>query len=100
MAHKEEAITKVLNSIIDSLEEARSSALGVGESDDFYIETNNIDSDVADYIEGPDSALVVLESRINYLVDVISEEIDNLRNLIETLKELKKGASYERSLQG
>jgi hypothetical protein len=100
MAYQEAAIANVLNGIIDSLEEARSSALGIGESDDVYIEKNEIDSDVADYMDGPDSALVVLESRITYLVDVISEEIDNLRSLMETLKGLKKGASYERTLEG
>ena len=41
----------------------------------------------ADEIDGIEAALLVAESRIDELTQVMAEEIDNLRTLVENLEE-------------
>jgi hypothetical protein len=87
MALKEEVFAKALEGIIDRLDEAKTNALIPRDtsSADFegIDEGNNRKGDTEEIEE----AIFELESRIDELTQVMEEEIDNLRTVLENLEE-------------
>jgi hypothetical protein len=85
MVLKQEVLAEVLEGIIDRLDEARSSALLSGGSVDF--ESVELDPDISDDTDTIEAAVLEYESRMDELTQVLGEEIDNLRRLLENLEE-------------
>ena len=88
MALNKMGLTKEIEGIIDRLEEARSNALVVGgDLSEMGFRGSDLDSDIIDDIEGAEAALLVAENRLDQVIQVMDEEIDNLRKLIEAIAE-------------
>jgi hypothetical protein len=81
------ALTQALAEIIERLEEARSNALVIRDADDFYHEDLDLDSPVVDNVEGLEAAILDFESRMQELTQVLGEELDSLRGILEVLEE-------------
>jgi hypothetical protein len=85
MVVKQEVLAEVLEGIIDRLDEARNSALLSGGSVDF--ESVELDPDISDETDTIEAAVLEYEGRMDELTQVLGEEIDNLRRLLENLEE-------------
>jgi hypothetical protein len=85
MVLKEKVIVKALEGTIERLEEAKSSTYMI--LDNAGIDFQGLDVDMAEHVEGAEAAYAVLESRMSELNQVIAEEIDNLRRLLESIEE-------------
>jgi hypothetical protein len=87
MTLKKMDIAREMEGIIDRLDEARSSALLIGDVSETGFQDSDIDAEMAEEIEGTDAALLVAENRIDELAQVMGEEIENLRRLLEILED-------------
>lgn len=87
MALKKEKIAREMECIIDRLDEARSSALLIGDVDETDFQNRDVDAEMAEEIGGTDAALLVAENRIDELAQLMGEEIENLRRLLEILED-------------
>ena len=85
MGLKKKVIVKALEGTIERLEEARTSAYMI--LDNSSIDFQVLDVDMAEHVEGAEAAYAVLESRMNEFLQVLEEEIDNLRRLLESIDE-------------
>ena len=85
MVLKQKMLAEVLEGIIDRLDEARSSALLSSGSVDF--ESVELDPDISDDADTIEAAVLEYEGRMDELTQVLGEEIDNLRRLLENLEE-------------
>ena len=83
MAFEMKPLVVQLEGIIERLEEARSEALIA----DLDLGSDSLDSETDDMFEGVDSALIDVEGRVEAVTQVMAEEIDNLRGLLESLEE-------------
>jgi len=87
MALKEEVLAKSLEGIIDRLDEARTTALLPRDTSSADFEDIDVNKDVTGNTEEIEEAFFELESRIDELTQVMEEEIDNLRTVLENLEE-------------
>jgi hypothetical protein len=89
MALKNREIAREMEVIIDRLEEARSSAFLIADVSETDFQGSDLDDDMAmsGDIEGPEAALIIAENRIEELAQLMGEEIENLRKLLETIEE-------------
>jgi hypothetical protein len=87
MTLNKEALIKELEESVNRLEQARSDALMMYHSSDLRFQSTDPDPEVADEIEGVEAALLVAEGRMDELAQVLGEEIDNLRGLLEKIEE-------------
>jgi len=87
VALNEKELAGELEGIIDRLEEARSKALMIRDLGEMDLQGSNLDADMAEEIEGIEAALLVAESQIDEVEQVIGEEIDSLRSLLEGIEE-------------
>ena len=55
------------------------------------LQSDDLDAEIAHDIEGAESAFLVAEQQIDEMIQVMSEEIDNLRSLLERIKENRSG---------
>jgi hypothetical protein len=88
MTIKKKEIIKALEDTINRLEETLTSATFMSESDEIEFKGDNFNSfvDVTEDIEGAEAALMIAESRIGEMAQILSEEIENLRTLIEKIE--------------
>jgi hypothetical protein len=87
MAVKKTELARELEGAIERLDEARSNALLTGDLSGTDFLDSDIDADMAEGIEGVDAALIVAENRIEEFAQVMAEEIENLRRLLETIED-------------
>ena len=89
MALKRREIAREMEGIIDRLDEARSSALLIGDVSETGFQDADLYGDMAmaGDIEGPEAALLVAENRIDELAQLMGEEIENLRRLLDILED-------------
>lgn len=87
MAFKKKGIAMELAGIIDRLEDARDNAIELLGSQDVGLQGDDLDADIAHDIEGAESAFLVAEQQVNAMTQVMSEEIDTLRSILEKVEE-------------
>ena len=87
MALKEEVFAKALEGIIDRLDEARTNALIPRDTSSADFESIDVDNDMKGDMEEIEAAFFELENRIDELAQVMEEEMDNLRMVLENLEE-------------
>lgn len=76
-----------MEGIIKRLDEARSDVLLTGDLSETDFQDSDIYADMAEGIEGVDAALIVAENRIEEFAQLMGEEIENLRRLLETIED-------------
>jgi hypothetical protein len=86
--NKEEILEKLEESI-NRLEGTLTSSTLASDSDEIGLKGDNLDpsDDVTENIEVAEAALMVAEGRIEQMIQVLSEEIDSLRTLMERIEE-------------
>lgn len=87
MALKKLEMAREIEGVIDRLDEARRSALLIGDISETDFQDSDIDAEMAEEIEGTDAALLIAENRIDELAQLMGEEIENLRRLLEVLED-------------
>ncbi|MGD8228796.1 MAG: hypothetical protein PVH82_19580 [Desulfobacteraceae bacterium] len=87
MTLRKEMLIKELEESVNRLEQARSNTIGLHDSGDARLESIDAFAEVSADIDGIEAALLIAESRIDELAQVLGEEIDNLRELIESIEE-------------
>lgn len=87
MTLKKEALIKELEESVNRLEQARSNNLKIHDSSDARLESLDVFAEVSAEIDGIEAALLIAESRIDEITQVLSEEIDNLRGLLAKIEE-------------
>jgi hypothetical protein len=89
MASIKKELAREMESIIDRLDDVRSSALLINDVDETDFQDADLNGDMAmgGDIEGPEAALLVAENRIEELAQSMGEEIENLRRLLEILED-------------
>ena len=89
MSIKNSEILRVLSDSINSLEEMYANATLLPDSEGIGNRDDDLDSllDEADDLEGAEAALMIAESRIEEITQVLGEEIENLRTLMEKIEE-------------
>jgi hypothetical protein len=87
MTSQQKVLANTLAGIIDRLDEARISALQTRDLDDVGFESGDLDSDVADDADRMEAAVLQYENKMYDLTQVLGEELDNLRGLLEALEE-------------
>jgi len=90
MVLEKRELVSTLEGIIDRLEDATSNALMIDDINNTDFQDSDIDADTVEEIEGMDAALLVAENRIIELVQLVGEETDNLKGLLETIEENQK----------
>jgi len=78
-------ISMELEGVISRLEDARDNAIDLLGSRDVELQSDDLDADVAHDIEGAESAFLVAEQQIDEMTQMMSEEIDNLRSVLEKI---------------
>ena len=87
MRSDQETFTGALEEIIDRLDEARSDALITRDADSLDLEAIELDDDMSANADSIENAVLEYEGRIDELTQVLGEEIDNLRRLLENMEE-------------
>ena len=87
MASNQEVFAKDLEGIIDRLDEARSDALITRDTDSVDFEALELNDDISANADSIETAVLEYEGRIDELTQVLDEEIDNLRRLLESMEE-------------
>jgi hypothetical protein len=87
MASDQETFTRALEEIIDRLDEARSDALITRDADSLDLEALELSDDMSANADSIENAVLEYEGRIDELTQVLGEEIDNLRRLLENMEE-------------
>lgn len=87
MTFKKEKLIKELEGSVNRLEQVRSNTLELHDSRDAHLESIEAFAEVLAEIDGIEAALLIAESRIDELAQVLGEEIDNLRKLIEKIED-------------
>ena len=86
MSLKKEDLIKELEESVNRLEQARSNIIELHDSGDAHLESIEAFAEVSAEIDGIEAALLIAESRIDELAQVLSEEIENLRDLLEKIE--------------
>ena len=89
MTINKEEILEALEESIERLEETLTSSTLTSDSDDMEFKGDSLDpsGDITNNIDGAEAALIIAESRIEEMTQVLSEEIDSLRTLMEKVEE-------------
>ncbi|MGD8228248.1 MAG: hypothetical protein PVH82_13230 [Desulfobacteraceae bacterium] len=86
MTLKKELLVKELEDSANRLEQARSNTAELHHWGDARLEGIDPFAEVPAEIDGIEAALLVAQSRIDELAQLLGEEIDNLRHLIEKIE--------------
>jgi hypothetical protein len=84
---KKEILIRELERSVSRLEQARSNTLELHDSPDAHLESIEAFAEVSAEIDGIEAALLIAESRIDELTQVLGEEIDKLRDLLEKIED-------------
>jgi hypothetical protein len=76
-----------IEGIIERLEEARSKTLMIRDLSEMDLQTSSLDPEISEEIEGMEAALLIAENKMDEVEQVIGEEIDNLRGILESIEE-------------
>lgn len=89
MTIKKAELAAKLEGIIDRLEDLISEGSIVRESDDVDYDSNDfaMEGDPADEMGATDSALLIMETQLSEIVQVVGEEVDNLRRILENMED-------------
>jgi hypothetical protein len=87
MTLKKEALKKELEESVNRLEQARKNSIGIHDSGDARLESIDAFAEESAEIDGVEAALLIAVSRIDELAQVLGEEIDNLRGLLDKIQE-------------
>jgi hypothetical protein len=80
-----ETLIKDLEESVNRLEQARSNIIELHDSRNAHLESIEAFAEVSAEIDGIGAALLIDETRIDELAQVLGEEIDHLRELIEKI---------------
>ena len=80
-----ETLIKDLEESVNRLEQARSNIIELHDSRNAHLESIEAFAEVSAEIDSIGAALLIDETRIDELTQVLGEEIDNLRELIEKI---------------
>lgn len=86
MAIEREDIVNGLEEIILRLEETRNDALEFRDSSDMGFHDSGFDSEMSEVMERAEAAFFEAGNCIDELIQVIGEEIDNLRGIVANLE--------------
>lgn len=87
MVLKEEVLAKALEGIIERLDEARNSALLTRDTGSLDFGNIELDPDMSGNVDSVEAAILEYEGRMDELMQILGEEIDNLRRLLENIEE-------------
>jgi hypothetical protein len=87
MTLKKEGLIRDLEESVNRLEQARNNTLGIHDSGGARLESIAAFAEVSADIDGIEAALLIAQSRIDELAQVLGEEIDNLRGLLEKIED-------------
>jgi len=85
MTKKQKEIKIEMEEIVSRLEETRNNALEMRESNEMGLHGSDFNGDYMEDAENVESALFEFGSFIDEIIQIIGEEIENLRNIIEKL---------------
>jgi hypothetical protein len=83
----EKELAREIEGIIERLEEARSKTLMILDLGEVDLQSSSMDSEISEEIEGMEAALLIAENKMDEVEQVIGEEIDNLRFILESIEE-------------
>jgi hypothetical protein len=81
-----ETLIKELEESVNRLKQARSNIIELHDSRNAHLESIEAFAEVSAEIDGIGTALLIDETRIDKLTQVLGEEIDNLRELIDKIE--------------
>jgi hypothetical protein len=86
---KQKDLVRQLEAIINRLEDVVFDKTVDYDVEEAELQGENIalNEEVAEGIEGPEAAFLVLERRMDELVETVEEETENLRRLLERIEE-------------
>jgi hypothetical protein len=87
VALNEKELAEEIEGIIDRLEEARSKTSMIRDLSEIDLQSSSLDSEIAEDMEGMEAALLIAENKMDEVEQVIGEEIDNLRGILESIEE-------------
>lgn len=87
MVIKKTEIVKILESIIERLDEIVTDTLMIDVNDQVDYKAGDYDTDIDDDTDRIESALLIAENRIDEMTQVLNEEIDNMRSLAARIQE-------------
>lgn len=87
MTLKKEALIKELEESVNRLEQTRNNTLRIHDSGDERLESIAAFAEVSAEIDGIEAALLTAQSLIDELAQILDEEIDNLRGLLQKIEE-------------
>ena len=85
----EEEIKIEFEDITSRLEETRNSALEMRSSDGIGVQDSDLDSGYTEDLENMESSIFQFESFIDDIIQIMGEEIENLRTLVEKIDSTK-----------
>lgn len=85
----EEEIKIEFEDITSRLEETRNSALEMRSSDEIGVQDSDLDSGYTEDLENMESSIFQFESFIDDIIQIMGEEIENLRTLVEKIDSTK-----------
>ena len=85
MTLKESEIKIDLEDIISRLAETRNNALEMRESNEMGLQFGDFESDYEEDMESMEAAIFEFGTFIDEIIQVIGEELDNLRNIVEKI---------------
>jgi hypothetical protein len=83
-----ETLIKELEESVNRLKQARSNIIELHDSRNAHLESIEAFAEVSAEIDGIGTALLIDETRIDKLTQVLGEEIDNLRELIDKIEDV------------
>ena len=90
MTEREKEIKIELEDIISRLEESRNNAMETRESNEMGLQGGDFDFDYVEDAENVESALFEFNSLIDEMIQIMGEEIENLRNIVEKIDIARK----------
>lgn len=91
MTITEAEVAVKLEGIINRLEDLISEGSIIHDPDDVDYDSDELamDPDIADETGGVDSALLIMERQLNDIIQVVGEEVDNLRRILERMEDFR-----------
>jgi len=80
-------IVKILEGIVERLDEVVTDTTLIDTDDQGDYEEEDYFTDIEDNRDRLESAQIITDSRINKITQVVSEEIDNIRKLVELIEQ-------------
>lgn len=90
MTIKKSEVAGKLEGIINRLEDLISESSLIHETDDIDYDIDDLvmDGDPDDEMGSADSSLMIMERQLNEIIQVVGEEVDNLRRILEKIEDL------------